>query len=1018
MTLMLIATVVVFGLFSYPKIGVDQFPDINFPVVTITTVLPGADPQTIETNVTEPLEEVLNTLSGLDTLRSTNVENVSIIVVQFDLEQDVDVAAQDIRDKVQATLSKLPQDIETPVVQKFDMGSAPIVTLALSGPLPPDRLTKLAEDEVKPGLQQIAGVGDVELVGTRAREIRIEVDPVRLRAHGLAASDVVAAVRAQHVQIPGGRTAEPGLERTVTLLAEAAQVSELRDLVVASPAGHPVRLRDVATIHDGPAEARSLAMLDEQPAIGMIVRKQSGANTVQVAEAVNEWLGEYQAQLPPGSRLQVVSDNSKFIKNSIESVKHDLLLGGILAVVVVLVFLRNWRSTLVSAVALPTSVIGTFAAMHALGFTFNLITMVALTLSIGLLIDDAIVVIENIVRHMEEGQSPAQAAAGATKEIAVAVLAVTMAVVAVFVPVAFMQGIMGRFFYQFGVTVAIAVLISYVVSMTLTPTLSARVLKVHGKEGPVSRALEAALQAIEKFYRRTLGWVLRHRAITLVGAVGVMIGTVGLATGMKFAFIPEQDMSMINVKVEMPAGTPLEGTAQQLAQLRQQLRKLPGIVDTFSTAGAGTQQEVHKGEILVNMVPVAQRDFTQATFKQYLRDYLKVGPGVRLSVANASMMGSSGSETREIQYALRGNNFEELQQAADKLRDALSKHPGFVDVDVSYRAGKPQLDVKVDRERAASVGVAAASVGQTLRVLLGRDKVADFRQEGETIEIKVELPESVRAQAEALGMVQVRGSSGRLVDLRDIGEIQAGTGPAQIDHLAQMRQVTVLADLKGMSLSEAMSVIQDYTKRDVPPTIRTEYQGQAKELGNAMTAFAMALLLGIVLVFIILAAQFESLLDPFSIMMALPLAVIGAIGSLLMAGEYMSIFAMIGMIMLMGLVTKNGILLVEFTNQLREQGLSTHEALLRAGPIRLRPILMTTVAMVAGMIPVAVARGDGAETRVPMALAVIGGLITSTILTLAVVPAVYSVLDSARQRVFKKAAPQPSFAQEPARAAE
>ena len=998
---MLTLVILVFGLVAYPKIGVDQMPEVEFPVVTVTTVLPGADPESIERNVTKPLEEALNTLSGLDTLRSVNVDNVSMIIVRFDLERKVDVAAQDVRDKVQATLSRLPREIQTPVVQKFDIGATPVSTLAFSAPLPPERLTKLAEDVIKPALQQIPGVGSVQLIGGRKRELTIVASPQALKGYGLTPMDVVNAVRGQSIDVPGGRTLEPGVERTVKLSAEARSVQDLRALVLMSPGGTPVRLGDGAEVLDGPAEARSQAALDGRGAIGLVVQKQSGSNTVQVAEAVKARLATLPALLPAGAKVELVLDGAKFIRSSIDSVKEDMILGGVLAVLVVLLFLRNWRSTIVSAVALPTSIIGTFAVMQALHFTFNIVTMLALTLSIGLLIDDAIVVIENIVRHLEHGQKPLRAAQEGTGEIALAVLAVTLAVVAVFVPVAFMEGIMGRFFYQFGVTVAVAVLISYLVSMTLTPMLSARILKEHQGHGAVSRAIERVLVFVETRYRAVLGWMLSHRLATMLGASAVLVATFFMAGLLKFTFIPQQDMSMVKVTVELPAGTPLRETQRTLDDLTTQLRVAPGVTSAFAIAGSGTQEEVNKGEITVNLVPLADRTFGQQQFKQYLRTTLRVSPAAVLGVQDVSPVAGGGNRPQPVQFNLRGTDWNELLAAVEKTKARMREQPGFVDVDTTYRAGKPQLDVAVDRERAAAVGVPAAALGQALRALMGGDKVTDFHQGGDTYDIKVKLPDDVLADPSALGAIAVRTAAGALVELRSIADVRASSGPSQIDHQAQMRQVTILADVRNYSLGEAMTFLSTFASKELPKTVVTDFEGQGRELGTAGRAFLLALVLGVVLVYIILAAQFESLVHPFTIMMSLPFAVIGGIAGLLIARQYMSMMAMIGFIMLMGLVTKNGILLVEFTNQLKHAGRSTRDALLEAGQVRLRPILMTTVAMIAGMIPVALARGDGAETRVPMAVAIIGGLITSTALTLGIVPVVYSLLDGLRTRLWK-----------------
>jgi HAE1 family hydrophobic/amphiphilic exporter-1 len=1000
---MLTLVVLVFGLVAYPRIGVDQFPDIDFPIVTVTTILPGADPEAIERTVTEPLEEALNTLPGLDTLRSINVENVSQIVVRFDLERNVDVAAQDVRDKVQATLSRLPREIEVPVVEKFDIGAIPVVTLAFSGPLPIERLTKVAEDVVKPGIQQVPGVGSVMLLGGREREITVEVSPDLAKGYGLSPTDVVAAVRAQSVDVPGGRTLEAGVERSVKLAGEARSVEALRALVVASPGGVPVRLGQVAQVLDGPAEARSSARLGEQSAIGLVVLKQSGANTVEVAQAVKERLGRIEAQLPDGSRVAMVVDGAQFIRASIDSVKEDMVIGGILAVLVVLLFLRNFRSTLVAAAALPTAIIGTFAVMNALGFTFNVITMLALTLSIGLLIDDAIVVIENVVRHVEHGEKPWEAARKGTGEIALAVLAVTLAVVAVFVPVAFMEGMIGRFFYQFGVTVAVAVLISYLVSMTLTPMLSARVIRAHVAHGRVFLAIERALARVDATYRRALAWVLGHRALTMGAASAVLVLTFVLATQLKFTFLPQQDMSLVKVTLELPSGTTLDETQRELDDLAAQIRAVPGVRETFTIAGGGAREEVNRGEITVDLVPIDARSYGQQDLKEYLRRSLRVSPAAVLAVQDYNAMAGGGNRAQPVQFNLRSTDFEALLAAVEKTKAKMLENPGLADVDTTWRGGKPQLDVVVDRERAAALGIPAAALGQSVRALMGGDKVTDFHEGGDTYDIKVRLPPAILADPGALGAVAVRAPSGQLVELRTIADVRPSLGPSQIEHQAQVRQVTLLADLKDYSLGEAMTYLNDFARKELPPTVTYDFEGQGRELGKAAKAFLLALVLGVVLVYIILAAQFESLVHPFTIMMALPFAVIGGIGGLLAANQYMSMMAMIGFIMLMGLVTKNGILLVEFTNQLKAQGRSTREALLEAGPVRLRPILMTSVAMIAGMIPVALARGDGAESRVPMAVAIIGGLLTSTVLTLGIVPVVYSLLDGLRSRLWKPA---------------
>jgi HAE1 family hydrophobic/amphiphilic exporter-1 len=603
------------------------------------------------------------------------------------------------------------------------------------------------------------------------------------------------------------------------------------------------------------------------------------------------------------------------------------------------------------------------------------------------------VVIENISRHAEHGEPPVRAAHAGTKEIALAVLAVTLAILAVFVPVAFMEGIVGRFFSAFGMTVAVAVAISYLVSMTLTPMASAYVLRAHGEPGRVSRAIERALSAVERFYRRVLGWALDHVKATLAIAVSLLLATVGLGRFLQFTFIPTQDMSEVNVTLELPAGTPLERTARELEALRKQLATVPGVTHVFTTAGGGVQEEVHKGELTVTVVPIRERSYSQEDLKAWLRDGLRRPADAQVAVQDIALMAGGGFRPQPVQFNVRGQDWAEVVAAAEKVRAHMAASPLFSDVDSTYRPGKPQVTVRIDRDRAASLGVPAATVGSSVRAYLGGDDFAKFREGTESYDIRLKLPPDARG-ADRLGELTVRSAAGQLVELRNLADLVEEPTLSQIDRQEQLRQITLLADLpRGASLGAAMQDLSAFAAKDLPPAVITDFEGQGKELGKTAGAFLQALLLGIVLVYMILAAQFGSLLDPLTIMLSLPFAVIGALGALLATGQFMSIFALIGMIMLMGLVTKNGILLVEFANQLRERGRSARDALLEAGPIRLRPILMTTVAMIAGMVPVALARGDGAEMRVPMAVAIIGGLVTSTVLTLVVVPVFYRLLD-------------------------
>ncbi|APR77737.1 Cobalt-zinc-cadmium resistance protein CzcA [Minicystis rosea] len=1002
---------IVFGIYSLPRIGVALLPNVEFPVVTVTTVYPGADAETMERDVSKILEDRLATVSGLDTLQSVSVEGVSQVIAQFKLEKPAGEAAQEVRDKVAAAAGELPRDAKAPIVEKFDINGGSVLELALSGPVPIERLSQIAKDVIKPELQRRDGVGAVDVVGGREREVRIVLDPDRLRAHGLTVSDVAGTVRGQSMTIPAGRTQEGRVERAVRLDSEVRTVEELSALVVQSPGGVPVRLADLGTVVDGPEEERSHATWKGASALTLEIHKQSDANTVAVVQDLRDAMPTITKRLPPGVKMEVISDSSRFIHASIAAVQEDLVLGAVLAVVIVLVFLRNGRSTLIAAVALPTSVVGTVAVMAALGFTFNLITMLALTLSIGLLVDDAIVVIENIVRMIEEGTPPAEAALRGTQQIAVAVLAVTLAILAVFVPVAFMRGVMGRIFYQFGVTVAVAVAISYGVSMLVTPMMSARLLRHdHGKPSLISRIIERGLTAMESGYAAALRVLLRHRGKTILAAVGALVGTLALTPLLKVAFSPSMDQGAIQVAVKLPVGATVERTQRQLADLEAQVRALPGVESVYASAGGGVQGKVNEGTLRVNLVPISKRAETQRQILGHMRKTLVAPPGVTLAYQEIDMMGTAA---RAVQFVLRSDDWPALTREADKLVATMKKKPGFADVESSVSSGKPQIDIRLDRDRAASLGVSAGAVAQVLRAYLGGDDIADFRQGGSTFKVRIALPDAVRADPVALASLQVRSATGQLVELANVTQSVGSEGPSQIDRKARQRTITVFANLDDSSLGEAMTWLNQYAKAELPPSVSTQSDGDAKQLADSAAAFGSALLLGVVLVYLILSAQFESLLDPLSIMFALPLALIGALGGLILARMEMSMFGMIGIIMLMGLVTKNGILLVEFARQLKEEGKPTYDALVEAGKVRLRPILMTTVAMVAGMIPVAMAHGDGAEMRAPMGVVIIGGLASSTVLTLAVVPAVYSVLDAIRARLSRPRAAQPPLVEAP-----
>jgi hydrophobic/amphiphilic exporter-1 (mainly G- bacteria), HAE1 family len=993
---MMIAALVVFGVIGYSRVGVDLFPNVEFPLVTITTIYPGADPEAVETKVSQKLEDAVAGISGIKALRSYSMENVSQVVLQFQLEKNGEEAAQAVRDKVSGVLRQLPKEVEQPVIDKIDIGAMPIMSIVLSGRQPVRQMTDLADKVVKDRLQKIIGVGDVEIVGGRKREIQVWVDADQLQSHNMAVQDVFSALGAQNVEVPGGRFRQGQNELVVKTKGEVHSAAAIADLIVPIPTmGAPIRVRDVARVVDSTEEPRSYSSLNGKAAVSLTIKKQSGTNATEVARSVKKELGTLRAEMQKrGADLTVVADMSTFIESSVRDVEFDLVFGAFLAVAVILLFLRNARTTLISAVAIPTSVVATFAFIYFMKFTLNWLTLLALSISIGILIDDAIVVLENIYRHMEEGKSRMEAARFATDEIGLAVIATTSTIVAVFVPVAFMKGMIGRIFYEFGVTVSVAVLISLFVSFTLTPMLSSRFIKIPERQWVVFRAIERFLKRIDSGYRSLLETALRHRVAVVIFAGLTLVAAAGLGRFVKKEFVPPFDRSEFYVDLELPAGKSLDATRRVAELVATDVRKVQGVLQAFVTVGGGVEQRVNTARLYVKLVPVHERRYRQLDAMEHVRKVMGNRRGVILSVEEVPIFAASGVRSLPIQYNLRGGKgLQELAQVGEKMAAEMKKVRGLADVDSSYRGGKPELTILVDRERAASLGVPVASIAMTVRALMGGDKATQMRDAGDMHDVRVRLQAEDRLKPEDLVRLKVRSSFGVLVELSNLVKVSRGTGPTQIDRQARQQQVTLLASLQDKPMGEAMDQINAIAARVVPPGVTADYSGMAEVMGESFAELGLALFLAIVMVYMILASQFDSFIHPFTIMLSLPLSLVGALGGLLIGRSALSIFGMLGIIMLMGLVTKNAILLVDYTTTLRRRGMPRHEALLQAGPVRLRPILMTTAAMVFGMLPVALGLGEGAEVRAPMAVCVIGGLLTSTLLTLVVVPVVYTILD-------------------------
>ncbi|MFH1024890.1 MAG: efflux RND transporter permease subunit [Planctomycetota bacterium] len=1045
-TAMVISALMVFGAVSLFRLGVDLFPKVDFPVITIVTALPGADPETMEMRVTDPIEEAVNTLSSIKTLRSTSAEGYSLLIVEFQLEKNVDVAFQEIQARLNAIRPQLPLDIEEPVIEKFDMDSAPILTVVVSADMGPRELTILADKTVKERLQRIRNVGSARLVGGRDRKIWLWLDPERLRQHHLTVQHVRTALQTQHVEMPGGRVETGALELVTRTRAEFSSATELNDLLLTPD----VRLRDVGAAEDGLEEDRSAAELDGKPCIALQIRRQSGTNTVQVARDVKAEVEKLRAELAPrGIRLEIATDMSAFIQLAVSNVEHHLVLGGLMAVLTVLVFLLNFRSTLISAMVLPTSILATFMMLLVMGFTLNMMTLMALTLAIGLLIDDAIVVQENIMRHVQEGKSAPQAAAFATNEIGLAVLATTLSVVAVFLPVAFTRGIVGRFFWPFGLTIAFAVLISMFVSFTLDPMMSSRLLKKHDRMNPFFRMLENAFGAIERRYESALGWALRRRWLVVGIGGAALIGVIALTPFLRQEFTPIEDRSEFNIVVSAPQGSPLSRTRAVMGEIRGRLAVFPEVKYTLGIIGADEMKKVNEGSLYVRLIPKNTRKRSQQELMREARLAIADVADVKTSVQQVGDVSGGGFKWAEVQCEIRGRDQAVLVDLSNRMIAALDRkitvpdggkrrpaellrregaeavvrldgaerrvpaadvRPTFVDLHSSYETGKPEADILILRDRAAALGVSPLDVADTVRAAVGGADIGKFKSGGDRYDIAVRLFESARNTPEKILELAVPSRNGNLVELRNVAEVARTDIPVEITRFNRQRNVTTLANLQeGTALGTAIAEVEALThpSKDgrpaevpLPPGYTIGWAGQAEFMGESFGYLFETMILSVVVVFMVLAAQFDSLVHPFTIMLSLPLAFVGALGALIAFGSPVSIFVMISFIFLLGLVTKNAILLIDYTNTLRERdGLSMKDALLKAGPVRLRPILMTSMAMIFGMLPSALGTGEGAESNRPMAVSIIGGLVSSTLLTLLVVPAIYSILDPISERM-------------------
>ena len=999
---------VTLGITSYLGLPVDLWPNVEIPVITIITVYPGASPEAVEREVSKRIEEAVNPIAGVKHLGSTSREGVSQIVVEFALEVSPDRAVQDARTKIAAIRGDLPATIQDPIIEKLDIGGAPVVSLAVrSSSLAPRDLTTLVDKKIKRRLENVSGVGKIDLIGAVKREVGIEVTPERLEALGMGVEDVVYGLRSANIDTPLGRVNGAGREIPVRVQGKARKVDQFDSMVIAQRSGRPVRLGEVADVRDGIEEVRSLALVNGIPAVALDVLKQTGANAVGLADAIKKEVAVIQKDLPAGTAIEIVRDGSVFIRESVADVQQTLLLGGLLTVLIVFFFLNSWRSTVITGLTLPISVISSFIVMNFAGMTLNVMTLMGLSLAIGLLIDDAIVVRENIVRHLERGEDHLTAAKNGTSEIGLAVIATTFSIVAVFVPVAFMKGIIGRFFFAFGITVTFAVLVSLFVSFTLDPMLSSRWvdpdIERTGRRNPVARLLDrfnAWFDRTADRYRGVIGWALDHR-LTVAGlAFGAFVIGIGAMGLLEKEFMPATDKGEFLAFFKTAPGASIDETKDRMRAALDSLSKVPEIQQTYGSIGAGDAGTVRDARLYLKLSDRGARTRSQREIERDVRARLLAISGIIPSLAQADSMDSR----KPLIVGVRGEDIARLKQYSRRLEDALYRVPGIVDLEASLEHEAPEYRLNVDQERAADAGLSNGMIAAAVGVLVGGEAVTTFEdEEGEARNVRVRLAADRRldaSQIEGLRLAVPRMTSpmGRpaLIPLASVARYELSTTPSEINRMDLSREVTVSGNLDGLPLGTAVdSVRKASAGLDLAPGYRVVISGESDTMDESFGYMGQALLLALVFVYLILAAQFESFIDPLSIMLSLPLSIVGMAAMLLVTGDTFNVMSMIGLIMLMGLVTKNAILLIDYAKVLRGRGLDRREAIIEAGRTRLRPILMTTSAMIFGMLPLALALGSGAELRAPMARAVIGGLITSTLLTLVVVPVVYTLLEDA-----------------------
>jgi multidrug efflux pump len=993
---MVAAALVLFGFLSFTRLSVRELPDVDPPIVSVSVFLRGANPRVMETTVTDILEEELSTLPGVRTLTSSSGEQSSNITIEFTLDRDLELAAQDVRDKVARVRGRMPQDILEPVVAKQEADAQPFMWMAVAG----DnydllQLSDIADRVVKRRLQSLPGVGRAQIAGERRYSMRVWLNSRELAARGLTVQEVIAAIRTRNVEVPAGRIESERREFTVRSLGELKTPDEFGALVVSSADGQVIRLRDLARVELGAENDRWSLRYNGESAVAIGVVRQSKANLIEVSDAVRAELPTIQAALPPGISINIGFDQALFVRRSIQEAEETLVLAAVLVVFIIFIFLRNIRATIIPGLAIPTSIMAAFAVLYALGFTINNFTLLALILGIGIVVDDAIIVMENAYRHQEElGEDPMTAATKGTREIAFAVIATTVALVAVFTPLAFLQGTAGRLFNEFGIALAGAVVVSSFVALSLTPMLSAKILRVPAAHGKLFLLFEHTFEGIAALYRKSLAVAIHHRLLVVSAGVASVLLAVFVFTRLEREFLPPEDRGAIVTFLVAPEGSSLEYTQGYQLQVDEILARVPEIESYFSITGFFGG--VNNGIVFARLSDWGDRERSVDEVLAEIRPQLFAIPGL-FAFASAPAAIGFGSP---VNYVVRHPDFDSLAVAMDRMTARARQIPGLLNVDTNLRVNKPELTVSYERDRAEDAGVAIADVSNALQALLGGQRVSTFTRENKLYDVIVQLEPTERATPGDMSGIYVRGRQGTLVSLDAVARVDEGIGPRQLNHFDRVPSFTLTAALQpGLTLGQAIDSLNAAAAEVLPPGSTTALAGESRELEESGNALYFAFILALVVVYMVLAAQFESLVHPFTVLLAVPLAVTGALVTLLAAGSTLNLFSQIGMILLIGIVTKNSILLVEYANQLKGRGLDSVEAMLEAGRIRLRPILMTSVATIFALMPIALGLGAGAASRRPLGYAVVGGLVFSTVLTLYLVPAVYTLFDALGARL-------------------